>query len=278
MDFRAPVFAPASSNVVDDVDLDEVFADSFLTGDDFTLKMDEVVPKKNTRLGIPSLKRGHVPAPIPCHGAPPRSRGKREVSPAPPPAPPPPLPPPSQTSGSFGRLPHLIASIPERGVSHSVAAKLEGVAMLGQGVKRPAPHETEMQQMERRERNREHAKRSRVRKKFLLESLQAQMESLQAENRKLRQVIRECVPTIEAHGFFNGCLDASPEMEPAVAQEALVSHDLTLIQSLISSQQNFAVSDPSLPGTFFPVPVPNLDQLLNRIWPLCLHQTTPSCS
>ena len=34
---------------------------------------------------------------------------------------------------------------------------------------------TEQQRLERRERNREHAKRSRIRKKFLLESLQDQV-------------------------------------------------------------------------------------------------------
>lgn len=42
----------------------------------------------------------------------------------------------------------------------------------------------------RRERNREHAKRSRVRKKFLLESLQKSVTALKEENDKLRDAIR----------------------------------------------------------------------------------------
>ena len=42
--------------------------------------------------------------------------------------------------------------------------------------RRPDPRDlTEEQRVERRERNREHAKRSRIRKKFLLESLQDQV-------------------------------------------------------------------------------------------------------
>ena len=45
-----------------------------------------------------------------------------------------------------------------------------------------------------RERNREHAKRSRVRKKFLLESLQQSVSLLKEENQKLRTAIRQNVP------------------------------------------------------------------------------------
>jgi Basic region leucine zipper len=40
---------------------------------------------------------------------------------------------------------------------------------------------TEAQKLERRERNREHAKRSRLRKKFLLESLQEQIHGLEEQ-------------------------------------------------------------------------------------------------
>ena len=52
---------------------------------------------------------------------------------------------------------------------------------------------TDAQKTERRERNREHAKRSRLRKKFLLESLQEQINGLQSENESLKSIIRaEC--------------------------------------------------------------------------------------
>lgn len=50
----------------------------------------------------------------------------------------------------------------------------------------------------RRERNREHAKRSRVRKKFLLESLQKSVTALQEENEKLRGAIRANLGADEA--------------------------------------------------------------------------------
>ena len=50
---------------------------------------------------------------------------------------------------------------------------------------------TEEQKIERRERNREHAKRSRVRKKFLLESLQHTVNALRRENDKLKGAIKE---------------------------------------------------------------------------------------
>ena len=43
---------------------------------------------------------------------------------------------------------------------------------------------------ERRQRNREHAKRSRVRKKFLLESLQAEVRDLQKENNDFRMLFQ----------------------------------------------------------------------------------------
>lgn len=49
-----------------------------------------------------------------------------------------------------------------------------------------------------RERNREHAKRSRVRKKFLLESLQKSVTALQEENEKLRGAIRSNLGAEEA--------------------------------------------------------------------------------
>ncbi|GMH71080.1 hypothetical protein TrRE_jg11126 [Triparma retinervis] len=50
---------------------------------------------------------------------------------------------------------------------------------------------TDAQKVERRERNREHAKRSRLRKKFLLESLQEQINGLQSENENLKEIIRK---------------------------------------------------------------------------------------
>ena len=50
---------------------------------------------------------------------------------------------------------------------------------------------SEAQKVERRSRNREHAKRSRLRKKFLLESLQSQIDALEKENGMLRDAVRK---------------------------------------------------------------------------------------
>ena len=57
---------------------------------------------------------------------------------------------------------------------------------------------TDQQRLERRERNREHAKRSRLRKKFLLESLQEQIHGLEEQLENLKTAIRSEIPTEKA--------------------------------------------------------------------------------
>ena len=97
---------------------------------------------------------------------------------------------------------------------------------------------TEEQKLERRERNREHAKRSRVRKKFLLESLQKSVDALQSENLRLRAAIREQIPD----------------------------------KALQTAQQNFVITDPNLPDNpivfasagFLTLTGYTLDQVLGR--------------
>jgi Basic region leucine zipper len=54
---------------------------------------------------------------------------------------------------------------------------------------------TDQQKLERREKNREHAKRSRLRKKFLLESLQEQIHGLEEQLDSLKNAIRSEVPS-----------------------------------------------------------------------------------
>jgi Basic region leucine zipper len=53
---------------------------------------------------------------------------------------------------------------------------------------------TEAQKLERRERNREHAKRSRLRKKFLLESLQEQIHGLEEQLDGLKAAMQTEMP------------------------------------------------------------------------------------
>jgi len=135
---------------------------------------------------------------------------------------------------------------------------------------------THQQKKERRERNREHAKRSRIRKKVLLDSLQDQLHLLRSENASLRMLVAEKVPhkaqqilsdctteeSLLLSGDYNAeSLDLNHSSDGTVRPMAfstsgqplqqgakiLVEPDFRLIQALITSQQNFVVSDPSLP-------------------------------
>ena len=116
---------------------------------------------------------------------------------------------------------------------------------------------------ERRQRNREHAKRSRVRKKFMLESLQEQVASLQRENQRLRMLVQDNIPE-HAQMMISECCTSSPlfgDTDSSNGQEgtedenaegkskktALVRSDFQLIDSLSAGQQNFVLSDPRLP-------------------------------
>jgi FtsZ-interacting cell division protein YlmF len=108
---------------------------------------------------------------------------------------------------------------------------------------------TEEQKVERRERNREHAKRSRVRKKFLLESLQQSVQTLQEENDKLKIAIREHIPQ-EADELLQKCAGDGPSVvasDPDDATKILDDPDYGLVKALQTAQQNFVISDPSLP-------------------------------
>jgi len=117
---------------------------------------------------------------------------------------------------------------------------------------------------ERRQRNREHAKRSRVRKKFMLESLQEQVASLQRENQRLRMLVQDNIPE-HAQMIISECCTSSPlfgDTDSSVGLQgigddetgdvknkttALVRSDFQLIDSLSAGQQNFVLSDPRLP-------------------------------
>mmetsp|Transcript_2967 Transcript_2967/g.12027 ORF Transcript_2967/g.12027 Transcript_2967/m.12027 type:complete len:394 (-) Transcript_2967:97-1278(-) len=126
--------------------------------------------------------------------------------------------------------------------------------------------------MERRLRNREHAKRSRLRKRFLLESLQSQLTELRDENKALREVVRTRFPD-RAQGILDECTQTQSDLledlngegttkaRPRVAlpsdndvspkdsgelSRQLVEQDYRLIRALQHSQQCFAISDPGL--------------------------------
>lgn len=115
---------------------------------------------------------------------------------------------------------------------------------------------------ERRLRNREHAKRSRVRKKFMLESLQQQVRGLQDENSTLRMLVQKHIPQ-SALQIIDECCSKSVlfatgeggaggdgavvKKDPDTKETPLLRSDFSLIESLTSGQQNFVLSDPRLP-------------------------------
>jgi len=109
---------------------------------------------------------------------------------------------------------------------------------------------TEDQIKERRERNREHAKRSRVRKRFLLESLAKSVRALQEENEKLKSAVRENLPD-EGEALLASVLRTTSSSVIATGHRdvttTLDSPDYSLVKALQTAQQNFVISDPALP-------------------------------
>ncbi|CAN0078209.1 unnamed protein product, partial [Laminaria digitata] len=115
----------------------------------------------------------------------------------------------------------------------------------------------------RQERNREHAKRSRIRKKFMLECLQEQLLAMRKQNMALRQVVKEHMPN-EAATVFEKCvhekalalsgkgtdsaqaIQSDDEDESKEPNCLLLEPDFQLMQALMDSQQNFTISDPSM--------------------------------
>lgn len=141
---------------------------------------------------------------------------------------------------------------------------------------------TAAQKVERRERNREHAKRSRLRKKFLLESLQGQIHGLQAEIEALTNIIKNELPDkaeellskVNERPNVAGADRFTPLPMPSGfgPVKTLMEPDFRLMSALSSSQQNFAISDPSLPDNpivyvsqgFLDLTGYTLDQVLGR--------------
>eukprot|EP00531_Pseudo-nitzschia_arenysensis_P000043 CAMPEP_0116147470 /NCGR_PEP_ID=MMETSP0329-20121206/17770_1 /TAXON_ID=697910 /ORGANISM="Pseudo-nitzschia arenysensis, Strain B593" /LENGTH=405 /DNA_ID=CAMNT_0003643397 /DNA_START=365 /DNA_END=1582 /DNA_ORIENTATION=- len=136
---------------------------------------------------------------------------------------------------------------------------------------------SEQQKNERRERNREHAKRSRIRKKFLLESLQQSVAMLKDENEKLRDSIRQHVGEEQAEALLEQKMDQNGDMRlttssQGAASKVLDDPDFSFIKALQTAQQNFVVTDPSLPDNpivyasqgFLNLTGYSLDQILGR--------------
>eukprot|EP00529_Nitzschia_sp_RCC80_P021732 CAMPEP_0113462760 /NCGR_PEP_ID=MMETSP0014_2-20120614/12278_1 /TAXON_ID=2857 /ORGANISM="Nitzschia sp." /LENGTH=385 /DNA_ID=CAMNT_0000354673 /DNA_START=232 /DNA_END=1389 /DNA_ORIENTATION=+ /assembly_acc=CAM_ASM_000159 len=144
---------------------------------------------------------------------------------------------------------------------------------------KPASELTMKQKIERRERNREHAKRSRLRKKFLLESLQEQIAGLQEQMDRLKQAMRSEIPGQgRADKLIDDICGSSTKYTPLPMPsgfgpvKTLMEPDFRLMSALSGSQQNFAISDPTLPDNpivyvsqgFLDLTGYQLDQVLGR--------------
>ena len=136
---------------------------------------------------------------------------------------------------------------------------------------------TEEQKIERRERNREHAKRSRLRKKFLLESLQEQINGLEEQIEGLKDVIKKEIPDKADEIIKTVCGDKEkftplPMPSGFGPVKTIMEPDFRLMSALSGSQQNFAISDPTLPDNpivyvsqgFLDLTGYTLDQVLGR--------------
>jgi PAS domain S-box-containing protein len=140
-----------------------------------------------------------------------------------------------------------------------------------------------------RERNKEHAKRSRVRKKMIQESLQRSINLLQEENDKLKAHIKEYLGT-EALNEVRSIAESKSNFGSTVSSNGATSSMLqgqgeprgedntfnplssNLVKTLQTAQQNFVISDPSLPDNpivyashgFLALTGYSLDQVLGR--------------
>ena len=96
-----------------------------------------------------------------------------------------------------------------------------------------------------RERNREHAKKSRIRRKFMIESMQRAVDLLRDENHKLRVAL--------APHFPSNIIDVDKNDTTLLAGDgidgncSLDNQDYSLVKALQTAQQNFVISDPSYP-------------------------------
>lgn len=118
------------------------------------------------------------------------------------------------------------------------------------------------------------AQRSRVRKKFLLESLQRSVDALQAENDSLKDSIREHMGP-QGEALVEKCTPAPDSLltsNPMRASRILDDPDYSLVKALQTAQQNFVITDANLPdnpivyasGGFLTLTGYKLNQILGR--------------
>eukprot|EP00611_Tribonema_gayanum_P025740 TRINITY_DN5952_c0_g1_i1.p1 TRINITY_DN5952_c0_g1~~TRINITY_DN5952_c0_g1_i1.p1 ORF type:complete len:371 (+),score=127.91 TRINITY_DN5952_c0_g1_i1:176-1288(+) len=243
-----PAFASAGGGGENMLNLDDVFSDIFFSpdgellelpsddeggvtlGDDMQHEGGAFAPNRGVQYGVLMPQVAAAAAPMPASAAAPAGGSSGGIK-------------LGVTAPSLAR-----PSQPSKASPYSALPTFSaGIGGGGGGSSAPL---TEAQKAERREKNREHAKRSRVRKKFLLESLQRSVDTLQNENASLKASIREymgetgdeliakCVPEGE---------DDLVTSNPSRATRVLDDPDYSLVKALQLAQQNFVITDASLP-------------------------------
>ena len=108
----------------------------------------------------------------------------------------------------------------------------------------------------RRERNRILARRTRLRKKFFFENLQAEVANLKNQNVKLKEIVASKLPPPVAESILTTCQIELPPCileDPSIApffnaaQTDYAEEDTKFAASLRIAQASFCISDPSLP-------------------------------
>lgn len=240
-----PLFsAPPGTSEKISINLDDIFADCFFTQEDVSL-LEGGQQRKAQPAPAPETKGFPTTMP-PVQQKPQRAPEKKPVQ------------PPEWDDDDDERLDDdSLDAVDDAG---DLKPKTKAPAAAKSKRSRTSAREmTEQQKDERRERNREHAKRSRVRKKFLLESLQQSVNALQYENDKLRVAIREKMGDDVAGELLANVgkdvagADATKSgasliaKSPGDATRILDDPDYSLVKALQTAQQNFVITDPSLP-------------------------------
>jgi PAS domain S-box-containing protein len=109
----------------------------------------------------------------------------------------------------------------------------------------------EKQKVWRREKNREHAKQSRIRKKLFEDSLQKKKEILKNQNEKLREAIKahlgEAGVLITQSAKTEPVHDQDVSTEEAFDAKTVVEKSGFSLKVAQSVQHNFVITDPTLP-------------------------------
>jgi len=171
---------------------------------------------------------------------------------------------PKRTRGGAGGL-SALESVQE--AADAAVEAVGGPSRAGKPRKRASTHEERLQRS--RERNRIHARKSRLRKKFFVDSLKASLDALELENAALRSFVKdtmgrtyeELVADPTAARAAAAASSSSSAAAPAPARRplrivagegdipttTLEADDHRLMAALQTAQHNFVVSDPNMP-------------------------------